>query len=129
MCSFSSRNFDFHLSPLSLEPRRDGLGGRQIGKAQSGSKLPLRGIGNRDGRIGKAPLPMAFGETDKNSQFSTAVTIDVATASPKQLRRNTLRSPSPSLGEVEKVMAGQLCRCTGYRSQTQLTEIGGDNQE
>ena len=29
---------------------------------------------------------------------------------------------SPSLGEVEKVMAGQLCRCTGYRSQTQITE-------
>ena len=29
---------------------------------------------------------------------------------------------SPSLGEVEKVMAGQLCRCTGYRSQTQVTE-------
>ena len=96
----SSRNFDFHLSPLSLEPRRDGLEGRQISQAQSGSKLPLRAIGNRDGRIGKAPLPMAFGEVDKNSQTSTigslpAVTIEVTPASPKQLRQNTLRTPSP----------------------------------
>ena len=33
----------------------------------------------------------------------------------KVLKRSFQAESSPALGEVEKVMAGQLCRCTGYR--------------
>ena len=109
-----SRNFDFHLSPLSLEPRRDG------GRRQSRPSGNLGVIGNPEisqAPSGGNPLPLALGVVKKRSllpprrssiisPLSPDETIIVTPASPKCSKGITLRTPSP----CEAVNCKQIVR-------------------
>ena len=101
VCEIASRNFDFHLSPLSLEPRRDG--GR--GQSRPSGNFPLGAVNNRAPSGGNL-LPLALGGVKKRSllpprrssiisPLTPNKTIIVTSASSKCSKGITLRTPSP----------------------------------
>lgn len=85
-----------------------------LGAVDGAHVITVEGIGNS--RIGLHPIQVRLAEM--NASQCGFCTVGIVMAFYALLRNN----PSPSQKEIEHVMDGNLCRCTGYRSILDATK-------